>query len=44
MIHTNTVQININTGNDINVTVSPNRLIIIPVPNRENKKEIEFVV
>ena len=43
-IHTRAVQINIKTGNAINVAVRPKFLITIPVPNNENKKEIVFVV
>jgi hypothetical protein len=32
------------TGKAIRVAVKPNFFITIPVPNKENKKEIVFVV
>jgi hypothetical protein len=40
----NSVQINMRTGKAINVFVSPKRLMIMLVPNSENRKDIVFVV
>lgn len=42
--HTSAVHTNMRAGNAIKVAVSPNFLITIPVPNKENKNEIVFVV
>ncbi len=41
---TSSVQTSISTGKAISVLVSPNRLITMPVPNSENRKEIVLVV
>lgn len=43
-IQTRTVQMSNKTGKAIKVLVNPNFLITIPVPNNENRKEIELVV
>jgi hypothetical protein len=42
--HTSAVQTNIRAGNAIKVAVSPNFFITMPVPNKENKNDIVFVV
>ena len=44
MVQTSTVQTSMRAGKAINVVVSPKRLITMPVPKSENKKEIELVV
>ena len=41
--HTNTVHSRSNAGKEIKVLVSPKCRMTIPVPNNENKNEIEFV-
>lgn len=42
--HTSSVQMSMRLGKAMSVAVSPKRLITMPVPNRENRNEIEFVV
>lgn len=42
--HTRSAQSRRRTGYEIIVYVSPNRLITIPVPNKENTKEIVLVI
>lgn len=43
-IQTSRVQMSISAGKAMRVAVKPKRLITMPVPNRENRKEIELVV
>jgi len=44
MVQTSTVQTSIKAGKAMSVEVRPKRLITMPVPNSENKNEMEFVV
>jgi hypothetical protein len=41
---TRSVQISMSAGKATSVAVSPKRLMTMPVPNSENRNEIEFVV
>ena len=44
MVQTSTVQTSMRAGKAMSVEVRPKRLITMPVPNSENRNEMEFVV